>query len=270
MKPGARLAKGTRLDLEGGALTAIVEDDPGPDIRQVRFAGDVDVSRVIEEVGRTPLPPYIRRDPDASDRDRYQTVFAEEYGAVAAPTAGLHFTAPLLDRIQSRGTAVVPILLHVGPGTFQPIRSDAVEDHEMAEEYYCMEAHVAEAILSRRGEGRVVAVGTTSVRTLETIAAGEDEADGGTGAAGDADGDSGEAEAVLKPRRYEGLTRCFIYPPYEFRLVDGLLTNFHLPESTLLLLVSAFAGRELILSAYEEAVREKYRFYSYGDAMLIV
>lgn len=275
LKPGARLAKGTRLELEGGALSATVEDDPGPDIRQIRFGGDVDVSRVIEQVARTPLPPYIRRDPDASDRDRYQTVFAEEYGAVAAPTAGLHFTAPLLDRIRSRGTAVVPILLHVGPGTFQPIRSDAVEDHVMDAEYYRMEAREAETILKRRGEGRVVAVGTTTVRALETIAAGGagDDRDSGSGV-GSAPGGPAEATGpggpVLEPRRYEGRTRCFIYPPWEFRLVDTLLTNFHLPKSTLLLLVSAFAGRELILSAYEEAVREKYRFYSYGDAMLIV
>ena len=311
LKPGARLARGTRLDLEGGALTATVEDDPGPDIRHVRFGGNEDVTRVIEQIGRTPLPPYIRRSPDATDRDRYQTVYAEEYGAVAAPTAGLHFTAPLLDRIRSRGTAVVPILLHVGPGTFQPIRSAAVEDHEMDAEYYRMEAHEAETILKRRGEGRVVAVGTTVVRTLETIVAGGTETDGvpGPERAYAADGGSGPDRASaayggsgpdrasaaggaaeggggfgpggpgdpggpggpgLEPRRYEGRTRCFIYPPYNFRLVDALLTNFHLPKSTLLLLVSAFAGRERILSAYEEAVREKYRFYSYGDAMLIV
>ena len=283
LKPGARLARGTRLELEGGSLAATVEDDPGPDVRHVRFAGNVDVVRVIERVGRTPLPPYIRRDPDTSDRDRYQTVYAEEYGAVAAPTAGLHFTAPLLDRIRAKGTAVVPVLLHVGPGTFQPIRSAAVEDHEMGDEYYRVEAHEAETIRRRRGEGRVVAVGTTTVRVLETIAA-EGGDDGGSGAneGADAEGSDGGAKAegasgagsgaasVLEPRRYEGRTRCFIYPPYDFRLVDALLTNFHLPKSTLLLLVSAFAGRELILSAYEEAVREKYRFYSYGDAMLIV
>ena len=269
LKPGARLARGTRIELEDGALAAVVEDEPGPDIRQVRFEGDADVSRIIERVGRTPLPPYIRRDPDASDRDRYQTVYAEEYGAVAAPTAGLHFTAPLLDRIRSRGTAVVPVLLHVGPGTFQPIRSDAVEDHEMDAEYYRMEAHEAEAILGRRSRGRVVAVGTTTVRALETIAAGG-AAGAPRGAEGAADDADKAAGPVLEPRRYEGRTRCFIYPPFEFRLVDALLTNFHLPKSTLLLLVSAFAGRELILSAYEEAVRERYRFYSYGDAMLIV
>ena len=284
LKPGARLAKGTRLELEGGSLAATVEDDPGPDLRRVRFAGNVDVPRAIEQVGGTPLPPYIRRAPDASDRDRYQTVYAEEYGAVAAPTAGLHFTAPLLDRIRARGTAVVPILLHVGPGTFQPIRTAAVEDHEMGDEYYRVEAHEAETIRQRRSTGRVVAVGTTAVRTLETIAAAGAGTDGGSGTGGrpepggsagsggpaDASGEGGGAEAVLDPRRYEGRTRCFIYPPYEFRLVDALLTNFHLPKSTLLLLVSAFAGRELILSAYEEAVREKYRFYSYGDAMLII
>lgn len=281
LKPGARLAKGTRLELEGGVLTATVEDDPGKEIRRVRFGGNVDVIRVVEQVGRTPLPPYIRRAPDAEDEDRYQTVYAEEYGAVAAPTAGLHFTEPLLDRIRSRGAAVVPVLLHVGPGTFQPIRAAAVEDHEMDAEYYRVDARHAETILARRGRGRVVAVGTTVVRVLETIAFGSAGADGGpgTGSASGADsglgttgesGATGGAEAVLEPRRYEGRTRCFIYPPYAFRLVDALLTNFHLPKSTLLLLVSAFAGRELVLSAYEEAVREKYRFYSYGDAMLIL
>ena len=276
LKPGARLARGTRLELEGGALAATVEDDPGPDIRHVRFAGDVDVARVIEQVGRTPLPPYIRRDPAPSDGDRYQTVYSEECGAVAAPTAGLHFTASLLDRIRARGTAVVPVLLHVGPGTFQPIRAAAVEDHEMDEEYYRVEAREAETIRRRRSEGRVVAVGTTTVRTLETIAATGAGTGGGSGAAGGKSGATGgtgaggASEFELEARRYEGRTRCFIYPPYEFRLVDALLTNFHLPKSTLLLLVSAFAGKELVLSAYEEAVREKYRFYSYGDAMLIV
>ncbi|MCY3712756.1 MAG: S-adenosylmethionine:tRNA ribosyltransferase-isomerase [Gemmatimonadetes bacterium] len=279
LKPGARLAKGTLLELEGGVLTATVEDDPGKEIRRVRFEGDTDVVRIIEQVGRTPLPPYIRRAPDAEDRDRYQTVYAEEYGAVAAPTAGLHFTAPLLDRIHSRGTAVVPVLLHVGPGTFQPIRTDDVEDHEMAAEYYRVEARQVEMIQSRRSNGRVVAVGTTTVRVLETIAAeggGDagsyaDEGPGpGKGGPGGPGGADERAESVLEPRRYEGFTQCFIYPPFEFRLVDALLTNFHLPKSTLLLLVSAFAGKDLILSAYEEAVLEKYRFYSYGDAMLIV
>ncbi len=253
LKPGARLARGTRLVLEGGALTATVEDDPGPAIRQVRFAGQVDVVRVIEQVGQTPLPPYIRRPPAPSDRDRYQTVYAEEPGAMAAPTAGLHFTPSLLDRIRAQGTAVAEILLHTGPGTFQPIRTSAVEDHEMGDEYYRVEAREAETIRRRRNEGRVVAVGTTVVRTLETIAA-----------------EAGGTTEALETRRYEGRTRCFIYPPYDFRLVDALLTNFHLPKSTLLLLVSAFAGRALVLSAYEEAIREKYRFYSYGDAMLIV
>lgn len=256
LKPGARLVKGTRLELEGGVLTATVADDPGQEIRRVRFEGDADVARVMEQVGRTPLPPYIRRSPDKEDPGRYQTVYAEEYGAVAAPTAGLHFTVPLLDRIRSSGTAVVPVLLHVGPGTFQPMRTDEVEDHEMDAEYYRVGARQAETILGRRSEGRVVAVGTTTVRVLETIAAGEGASEG--------------AESVLEPRRYEGLTRCFIYPPFDFKVVDALLTNFHLPKSTLLLLVSAFAGKELTRTAYEEAVREKYRFYSYGDAMLIV
>lgn len=251
LKPAARLAKGTCIELEGGTLVATIEDGPGPSLRHLRFDKGVDVALTLSQVGSPPLPPYIRRAPVPSDRNRYQTVYADEDGAVAAPTAGLHFTGPLLDRIREQGTVVVPILLHVGPGTFQPIRTDVLADHTMDAEYYRVDSSAVETLQQRMHRGRVVAVGTTTVRTLETIA-------------------SNGFEETPEPRIYEGNTKCFIYPPYDFRLVDVLLTNFHLPKSTLLLLVSAFAGKDLILAAYEEAVRKNYRFYSYGDAMLII
>jgi S-adenosylmethionine:tRNA ribosyltransferase-isomerase len=253
LRPGGRLAAGTRLALEAGAFEATVANAPGDDPRYVRFAEGVDVRSALFRSGRMPLPPYIRRDPVPADRDRYQTVYAAEPGAIAAPTAGLHFTEDLLDRIRKHGVAVVSLLLHVGPGTFLPVRTETVEAHRMEPEYYRVEAEAVRRIVSRRRKGRLVAVGTTTVRTLETVAA---------GAMGEADD--------LPVRDYEGWTSCYIYPPYRFRLVDALVTNFHLPRSTLLMLVCAFAGRELTLRAYEEAVRERYRFYSYGDAMLVV
>lgn len=251
LRPGARLGEGSRLLLENGALTAVVDNAPGQEPRYVRFDDDTDVKKIAEQVGRLPLPPYIQRDAGAPDRDRYQTVYADETGAVAAPTAGLHFTEPLLDRIRSKGISVISVLLHVGPGTFQPVRTDTVEAHIMDAEYYRVEAAAVRDIVRCRQKGRVVAVGTTTVRTLETLAAGQ----------------NGAVPAI---RDYEGRTAHYIYPPYDFRLVDALITNFHLPKSTLLMLVSAFAGMDLIRHAYEEAVREKYRFYSYGDAMMIL
>jgi S-adenosylmethionine:tRNA ribosyltransferase-isomerase len=205
------------------------------------------------KVGRIPLPPYIRRDADGEDRARYQTVYAEETGAVAAPTAGLHFTEGLLERIRQKGVAVLPTLLHVGPGTFQPLRTEIVEAHVMEAEYYRVEADTTRKIVETRGKGRrVVAVGTTVTRALETMAG------------------EGMEKGTLAVRDYEGWTTCYIYPPYRFQLVDALLTNFHLPRSTLLMLVCAFGGHDLILRAYEEAVRAQYRFYSYGDAMLVI
>ncbi len=251
LRPGARLGVGTRLALENEALTATVDNAPGHVPRYVRFGDDVDVHRTIERVGRLPLPPYIQRDPSSNDRDRYQTVYADESGAVAAPTAGLHFTDPLLARIRVQGTSIIPVLLHVGPGTFQPVRVETIEEHVMDAEYYRVEASAVQDIVQRKQTGRIVAVGTTTVRTLETLAA-------------------AYANHQLKICDYEGWTTSFIYPTYAFRLVDTLVTNFHLPKSTLLMLVCAFAGIERTLHAYEEAVREKYRFYSYGDAMMII
>ncbi len=246
-RPGRRLRPGARLELDG-AVAATVVARAGEGRLRVRFDGQVDVPGLLAAHGRVPLPPYIRRPPEALDEQRYQTVFAAEQGAVAAPTAGLHFTPELLERIQAQGTEVARILLHVGPGTFAPVRCADPRQHVLEPEHGVVGAAVARAIeRARQRGGRVVAVGTTVVRALETAAAG-----------------SGRVEP------WAGLTDRFIFPPYRFAAVDALITNFHLPRSSLLLLVAAFAGRERVLAAYGEAVRAGYRFYSYGDAMLIV
>src|SRR5262249_35030080 len=192
----------------------------------------------LEKFGAVPLPPYITHPPDAADVERYQTVYAAVPGAVAAPTAGLHFDAPLLEALEARGARVAKVTLHVGAGTFQPVRVDTVEAHRMHKERYCISSQVMESIRDRR----VLAVGTTSLRALESAA----------------------LHGTL-----EGETDLFIYPGFEFRVVERLLTNFHLPKSTLLMLVSAFAGKERILEAYHHAIALRYRFFSYGDAMLI-
>ena len=204
--------------------------------------------RLLEQVGRVPLPPYIRRGQMLpSDVERYQTVYAQQAGSVAAPTAGLHFTRQLLDQLQQQGVGIHYVTLHVGPGTFRPIKTQDIRQHTMHAEWGQITPEVVRALQQARAAGgRVVAVGTTSVRVLETAA----------------------LEGTLQP--WEGWTRLYIYPGFEFRAVDALMTNFHLPRSSLLVLVSAFAGRERVLAAYEEAVREQYRFYSYGDAMLIL
>lgn len=215
----------------------------------VRFTCQGDFFSELERIGETPLPPYIKRGMSgkAEDRERYQTVYARQIGAVAAPTAGLHFTEAVLSELRQRGVEIAFITLHVGLGTFQPVRVQQIEQHKMEEEEYRLSEQVADRINVAKREGRrVIAVGTTTTRTLES-AASED----GTVHAGH--------------RR----TNLFIYPGFRFKVIDGLITNFHLPRSTLLLLVSAFAGRELILKAYAEAVAQRYRFYSYGDAMLI-
>ena len=215
------------------------------DLRVVHTSREID-DDYLERNGHIPLPPYIRREDEGFDAERYQTVYARAMGSVAAPTAGLHFTKELLDSLTAVGIRIAYVTLHVGLGTFLPVRADNVEEHHMHEESYTVSTETAEAVNAARAEGRpVVAVGTTSVRTLES--AWKD----GSLASG------------------PGSTRIFIYPGYRFNVVDALFTNFHTPESTLLMLVSAFAGKDLILKAYEEAVRERYRFFSYGDAMLI-
>tara|TARA_R110000824_G_scaffold7892_6_gene35943 strand:+ start:58739 stop:59758 length:1020 start_codon:yes stop_codon:yes gene_type:complete len=210
------------------------------------FAADINLMSLLEEIGHMPLPPYIKREDELLDKERYQTVYSERQGAVAAPTAGLHFDKQILAEIEARGIATAKVTLHVGAGTFQPVRTEKIEDHLMHSEYLELDEDVCEKVRACRARGgRVIAVGTTTVRCLETASS------------------TGE----IMP--YQGDTNIFIYPGYEFKSVDALLTNFHLPESTLIMLVSAFAGREHILAAYHEAIKERYRFYSYGDAMFI-
>jgi S-adenosylmethionine:tRNA ribosyltransferase-isomerase len=250
VRPGRHLRPGQRVTVDDD-LSVVVEsealDESGR--RRVRLLSRRhDVDDALERCGHTPLPPYIRRPDRPADRERYQTVYARERGSVAAPTAGLHFTAPLLAELGKRGIERTEVVLHVGPGTFQPVKVARVEDHRVAPEPYAVPAEAAAAVERARSRGgRVVAVGTTTARTLESTARGD-----GTVIEGG------------------GETGLVIAPGYRFRAVDALLTNFHLPRSSLLLLVAAFAGREAVLRAYAEAVRERYRFYSYGDAMLIL
>lgn len=206
------------------------------------------VREVIDAIGHVPLPPYIKRADAASDRDRYQTIYARERGSIAAPTAGLHFTPEVFAALDARGVERVTVTLHVGYGTFQPVRVDRVEEHRVEAEQYEVTSDTAAALTRAKREGRrIIAVGTTTTRTLESLA---------VSAAGDVEAGRGE-------------TNLFIYPGFDFKLVSGLITNFHLPKSSLLMLVSAFGGRERVLNAYREAVAQRYRFYSYGDAMLI-
>jgi S-adenosylmethionine:tRNA ribosyltransferase-isomerase len=241
-RAGHPLKAGHRLILGDGVEAEVLGRDE--DLFRVRFAEPVDA--VLERCGQVPLPPYIHHPPEAQDAERYQTVFAETPGAVAAPTAGLHFDRALLDGIAARGTAVARVTLHVGAGTFQPIRSDAVEAHRMHAERYAVPEATVEAIATARARGgRVLAVGTTVLRALESAARG-----GSLCAA------SGETE-------------LFVAPGFQFRVVDRLLTNFHLPRSSLLVLVAAFGGLAAIHRAYAHAIAQRYRFYSYGDAMLI-
>ncbi len=264
VKPGKKARPGTVLDLdtaEGGesGLTAeMVErppDDAGDGRRRVRFAEPVEPW--LDRLGHVPLPPYIKRDDEAADRRTYQTLWASRPGAIAAPTAGLHFDDALVGRLEEAGVEIAPVTLHVGIGTFKPVTAPLVHEHDMERERYDVPEATAEAIRRAKQEGRrVVAVGTTVVRTLEGAAAAAAEEAG-----------SGAGETPVPPG--PGATRLFIYPGFRFRIVDALLTNFHLPRSTLLMLVSAFAGRDRVLAAYDEAVREGYRFYSYGDAMLL-
>lgn len=246
VRPGRRVPPGARLNFAGGRLSAsVVEARPGGG-RILAFTSPEEVATVIEEIGSVPLPPYIKK--PLFDPDRYQTVYARISGSAAAPTAGLHFTPELLARVQEMGVQVAWVLLHIGLGTFRPVRVENVAEHQMHTEYFQIGAEACESInRCRSAGGRVVAVGTTAVRVLETAA-----------------GDGGRIQPL------EGWGDLFIYPGYQFRVVDALITNFHLPRSTLLMLVCAFAGRERVLRAYREAIDRRFRFYSLGDAMLII
>ena len=245
-RPGKRLKPGTKLSFGEGELTAEVVDQSQGGTRLVRFFYDGIFLEVLERLGKMPLPPYITE--ELEDANRYQTVYSKELGSAAAPTAGLHFTESLLKEVENIGVSLAYVTLHVGLGTFRPVKAEEIQDHEMHAEFCRISKETADCInrTKERG-GRVICVGTTSCRTIESFAK--------------EDGTLEEAS---------GWTNIFIYPGYTFRVLDGLITNFHLPESTLLMLVSALAGREKVLHAYEEAVKERYRFFSFGDAMLIV
>jgi S-adenosylmethionine:tRNA ribosyltransferase-isomerase len=247
LRPGKRLKEGARIHVAEDLCVVVLEGPPGVR-RRVRLECREDAREAIEKHGHVPLPPYIRRQDRSEDRDRYQTIYAQEAGSVAAPTAGLHFTAALRARLAERGVQWTDLVLHVGPGTFRPVEVQRVEDHKVDAERFELPPQTAEEIARTRATGRrVVAVGTTTTRVLESAA----EPGGDVRAGG-------------------GETGLVILPGFHFRAVDALVTNFHLPRSSLLLLVAAFAGRDRVLAAYAEAIREGYRFYSYGDAMLIL
>ena len=245
VRPGKKLRTGARVSFGDGQLTAeITEELPGGN-RLVHFEYEGIFLEVLDRLGKMPLPPYIKE--ELQDRERYQTVYSKVNGSAAAPTAGLHFTPELLERVQTMGVKVGYVTLHVGLGTFRPVKEDTIEGHEMHSEYCVIPQETADLINeTKRSGGRVICVGTTSCRTVESWAA-----------------EDGTMTASA------GWTDIFIYPGYRFKVLDGLITNFHLPESTLIMLVSALAGREHVLAAYEEAVRQRYRFFSFGDAMFI-
>ncbi len=246
VRPGKKLRPGARVTFGDGALRAEIEAEVAGGNRLVRFFYEGIFLEVLEQLGEMPLPPYIRE--KLSDRERYQTVYCRDPGSAAAPTAGLHFTQELLGRIQDMGVQLCYVTLHVGLGTFRPVKEDDILDHEMHSEFCIVPEETARCVTeTRRAGGRIIAVGTTSCRPLESFAA---------------------EDGTLRPGR--GWTNIFIYPGYRFKCIDALITNFHLPESTLIMLVSALAGRENILSAYRTAVAERYRFFSFGDAMMIV
>jgi S-adenosylmethionine:tRNA ribosyltransferase-isomerase len=262
LRPGKSARVGTQIVLHGNCqmtpicATVVEVNDEGH--RRLQFSGTPDIRRELDRLGEVPLPPYITRaNPDemGEDKERYQTVYARTDGSVAAPTAGLHFTGKLLDEIRARGVTICFVTLHIGPGTFAPVKTETLAAHKMHEERFELGEEAAHTINEAKSAGRrVFAVGTTTVRVLESVAVRNNG----------------------KLNVYKGRTHIFIYPPLQFQIVDALLTNFHLPCSTLLMLVSAFAvsgetrGREMVLSAYAEAIRKRYRFFSYGDAMLII
>jgi S-adenosylmethionine:tRNA ribosyltransferase-isomerase len=261
VRPGRKMQLGERVEFGDGALSAEVIGRGEYGLRRLRLTSPGNVHEAIERLGHVPLPPYIARNDDSADRERYQTIFAERPGAVAAPTAGLHFSPAILDQIKQRGVEITAITLDVGLGTFQPIHEEEIEEHKMHAERYEISEQAAKAICNARRDSRpILAVGTTVVRTLEDAAA-KSAARQRT-----ASGDE-RPDFLIEPGRAEA--DIFIKPGHHFGVVDQLLTNFHLPESTLLVLVSAFAGRELILRSYRHAVEASYRFYSYGDCMWI-
>ncbi len=245
VRPGNKLHVGTKVIFGDGLLTAeILEIMPGG-TRKVKFFYEGIFNEILDQIGLMPLPPYIHE--ELKDRDRYQTVYAKYKGSAAAPTAGLHFTPELLKKIEEKGVKIANVTLHVGIGTFRPVKEDTVEKHEMHTEHFYIKQEDVEKINGTKLNGKkVIAVGTTSCRVLETIA---------------------DEKGLVKVT--EGDTKIFIYPGYKFKCLDGLITNFHLPQSTLLMLVSALAGKEYIMKAYNQAVKEKYRFFSFGDAMFI-
>ncbi|PJA29436.1 MAG: tRNA preQ1(34) S-adenosylmethionine ribosyltransferase-isomerase QueA [candidate division Zixibacteria bacterium CG_4_9_14_3_um_filter_46_8] len=252
VNPGKKLAPGTEVEFAGDFACRVL-DRTAVGGRLVEFQTHVDIDYQIQRYGHIPLPPYINREDEPLDMERYQTVYASVNGAVAAPTAGFHFSLQLLTQIQSGGVAIAEITLHPSLGTFRPVTVQNPEDHKMESEFFSISEPSAQKINSAvRNGGRVIAVGTTSVRTLERAAI-------------DSESDH---KYVIAPS--EGFTDIYIYPPYKFKVVKALITNFHLPKSTLLFLVSAIAGRENVMNAYEEAKKNNYRFYSYGDAMLII
>ncbi len=263
VRPGKKVQPGERLHFAASnngtpllEAEVIAAADYGE--RTLRFSPVEDFRAILEEIGHMPLPPYIHRDDTPEDRDRYQTVFSQVFGSAAAPTAGLHFTPEILEQLRTRGIQIETVTLHVGLGTFQPVRAENVEDIRLHAEHYTLPPATAEAInAALREKRRIIAAGTTTTRTLEHCAH-------------HASTDAFEPHAGIRLRPHSGETSIFIHPGYRFRVVSGLLTNFHLPQSTLLMLVSAFAGREAVFAAYAHAVRERYRFFSYGDCMLIL
>jgi len=247
VKPARKVRVGNRLTI-GNVLSCDVIDNTVSGGRVVRFNDTNKFYEYVDELGKSPLPPYIKREPEPMDKERYQTVYARVRGAVAAPTAGLHFTEELLKKIKAKGIKVAPVVLHLGLGSFRPVQVEDLGRHKMDSEHYDIPQETADIVNeTKRNNKNVFAVGTSVVRTLET---------------------SVTSEGWAKPS--SGWTDKFIYPPYDFKIVDKLITNFHLPSSTLLMLVSAFASREMIFKAYRKAIREEYKFYSYGDAMLIL
>ncbi|MFW5631485.1 MAG: tRNA preQ1(34) S-adenosylmethionine ribosyltransferase-isomerase QueA [Acetivibrio ethanolgignens] len=245
VKPGKKAKPGTRISFGGGLLTGEIIDVVEEGNRLVQFTYEGIFEEILDQLGQMPLPPYITH--QLQDKNRYQTVYAKYEGSAAAPTAGLHFTKELLQKIEEKGIVIANVTLHVGLGTFRPVKVEDVTKHHMHSEFYQVEKAEAEKINAAKASGhRVICVGTTSCRTIESAA---------------------DENGIV--RAGSGNTEIFIYPGYQFKVLDALITNFHLPESTLLMLVSALAGRENILAAYDEAVKEKYRFFSFGDAMLI-